>query len=118
MKKGIRKVVIFGNNLEKIDRHKKAIKKFLKKKRLAREYYILSSPPTDGNIAGIRNLEHLVSVIVTKDVDSSKLEQVKKTCTVKVKVFRPWEIESLFKNLVKEAEEWNQSPISLPLINT
>jgi hypothetical protein len=118
MKKGIRKVVIFGNNLEKIDRHKKTIKKFLKKKRLAREYYILSSPPTEGNIAGIRSLEYLISVMVTSDVDGSLLKEIKKLCTVKV--FRPWEIDSFNKNLVKEAEEWKwkQSLNSSPLINT
>ena len=92
-----KKILIFGFDLKKMAIFKKTIHKNLRKKGVTRQHYVVSTRPTEGNIAGLRGIEHLNSIIITEHISDSLLGDIKKNSTVRV--YMPWELHSLIKKL-------------------
>ena len=94
----ISKVLIVGFDTVETSFLKETIRDSLEKKNATRRYFLASVRPTDGNIAGLRNVENLRSVIVTSEVEASLLETIKRNC--RTEVFTAHEIDTLIKNLL------------------
>jgi len=94
----ISKVLIIGFDPEEASFFKEAIRGSLEQKNATRRYFVASVRPTEGNLAGLRNVENLKSVIVTSEVESPLLEIIKQNC--RTEVFASHEIETLLKNLL------------------
>lgn len=96
MTNGKKIILIIGPCPEETLHYKTTIRDSLRKKGMGHKYDVISVIPSEGNIAGIRNIETLTFVMVT-GLANSLLAQIKKNCTVEVFVSR--EIETLIKNL-------------------
>ena len=93
----INKILVIGFNPEEASYIKETIRGSLEQKNATRRYFLASVRPTEGNLAGLRNVENLKSVIVTSEVESLLLETIKRNC--RAEVFTTHEIETFLKNL-------------------
>ena len=91
-------ILIFGRH-EDVSVYKDSIRHFIREKGMAQKFQVISALPTEGNIAGCRNLNRLASVIVIGKIPKSDLTAIKQNC--RLEVLRETEINILFKNLFK-----------------